>query len=977
MNEIERDRLLDQLLALKYDLLDDEEAAELRKRIAREPDVAELWQLTLRTSDALGQAAKVEAPEITFDRVRSTSQVEAWRRPLLVAAVAACLSWVALGWSFVSNSPDRPAGFIAINANFENDPEELGRTIKIQTRVRLVEGLSVTPASVSFAVVNQSLVLFRGVVDTDDEGIVQIKLPAGMIIPAETKLHVEAESVRGATANGSLEIPLPPTRCSTYVTTDRLIYAPGDTVFARSVTLTRGRHRADIEVPIRFSIRGDDGTMISVPMAEGLTKRGVGNAAFGLPKDLSPGKMTIEAESLDGLFPTERVTIEVRSIEAVTIDKQVKFDRRRYSLGDSVEATFQLSLADGSPPGGARATVVAMAEDSILHRASGTVSEDGAWSTSFVLPKTTPAESLSMSLTVSHGEITETRWFPIPLSRGEVQTHFYPEGGELVAGMVNRVYVETVDKGGAPVDVEADIVDGSGEVVTSVKTNRDGRAMFRITPLLDEEYRWLSGNETVLPPAVEDLPIIDTGSGVIESGQPIKFTLRTMRERMVSVQAVCRGELIGQRDVNLTIGDNEVSIVDSSDASGVIRLTVFDELANPVVERLVYRKSDAVLNVSMNPVAGGERSRFQIRVTDGNGNPRSAVLGVSVVQSDWVGQSNLSRVSLPTHFRLGSEIASPQTLEDADFYLSDAPESEIALDLLLGTQGWRRFAWRGESADLNANREELRSRLMKLLAMDEESYAGETFASDETLHRAEWDAYRQHWLALSRQTIVRGAVGATIIFLLMLLWGFKRQQTLANAAMTGLMIIAMPLFGGCGGSREITVIDTSTDYSIPPDARVETKPPGSPRGDDSPSAESLPPVEALMPQDDQETLELLQRLLPVLLEDNISSSQELTKQMLQDVMLRRGLTPNAMADELMGKIQFPIRQYAFRADTSPRSSDAVPATLFWHPLLIAGDDGHATVEFEWPEGVETIQWKVDAHDGGGYLGGLETTLRSR
>src|SRR5262249_17331973 len=47
---------------------------------------------------------------------------------------------------------------------------------------------------------------------------------------------------------------------------------------------------------------------------------------------------------------------------------------------------------------------------------------------------------------------------------------------------------------------------------------------------------------------------------------------------------------------------------------------------------------------------------------------------------------------MPTHFLLSGEVKHPAELEHADFLLTDHPKSGESLDLLLGTQGWRRFA---------------------------------------------------------------------------------------------------------------------------------------------------------------------------------------------------------------------------------------------------------------------------------------------
>ena len=54
------------------------------------------------------------------------------------------------------------------------------------------------------------------------------------------------------------------------------------------------------------------------------------------------------------------------------------------------------------------------------------------------------------------------------------------------------------------------------------------------------------------------------------------------------------------------------------------------------------------------------------------------------------------QTSVPAYFHLTSELQQPEALEHADILLGDSAEAATALDLFLGTQGWRRFA---EAAD--------------------------------------------------------------------------------------------------------------------------------------------------------------------------------------------------------------------------------------------------------------------------------------
>src|SRR5262249_45488246 len=70
--------------------------------------------------------------------------------------------------------------------------------------------------------------------------------------------------------------------------------------------------------------------------------------------------------------------------------------------------------------------------------------------------------------------------------------------------------------------------------------------------------------------------------------------------------------------------------------------------------------------------------------------------------------------ALPTHFYLLSDVRRPEDLEDADFLLTTHPRAPAALDLLLGTQGWRRF--------VPARLDEGRAREAPVLATDWDAF---------------------------------------------------------------------------------------------------------------------------------------------------------------------------------------------------------------------------------------------------------------
>ncbi|HJS08557.1 MAG TPA: alpha-2-macroglobulin family protein, partial [Pirellulales bacterium] len=115
-----------------------------------------------------------------------------------------------------------------------------------------------------------------------------------------------------------------------------------------------------------------------------------------------------------------------------------------------------------------------------------------------------------------------------------------------------------------------------------------------------------------------------------------------------------------------------------------------------IAERLVYRKPDRRLQIRVadhaEKYAPGDKVALSLLALKETGEPaKSAVFGCAVVDDSLLKLADDDSAATPTHFYLTSEIEKPEDLEKADFYLSDDPQADLTLDLLLGTQGWRRF----------------------------------------------------------------------------------------------------------------------------------------------------------------------------------------------------------------------------------------------------------------------------------------------
>ncbi len=314
---------------------------------------------------------------------------------------------------------------------------------------------------------------------------------------------------------------------------------------------------------------------------------------------------------------------------------------------------------------------------------------------------------------------------------------FFPEGGQLVAGLETRVYFTARDRVGRPLRVSGKILAATAEKdrdqphdraekadreveVAAFETSFRGMGVFAFIPQADRRYRVKITRpagvkcEAVLPAvSTEGNVVLSTGGGVFAGGAPMEFNVRAAKPGLpLVVAAYCRGVQVGEQPLvtkDGPTGANSVAMRLDDAASGVIRLAVFDYSHRPprmVAQRLVYRRPTRKLNVRITGQGKlhrpGEPVELSVAVTNEKGEPTPAVLGATVIDGALLKPAGGPASSMPTHFLLTSQVQGPEDLDRADFYLSDQTEggvpAAVALDLLLGTHGGQQTAEKGRRA---------------------------------------------------------------------------------------------------------------------------------------------------------------------------------------------------------------------------------------------------------------------------------------
>jgi hypothetical protein len=339
------------------------------------------------------------------------------------------------------------------------------------------------------------------------------------------------------------------------------------------------------------------------------------------------------------------------------------------------------------------------------------------------LPKNVPAgaSAVPMTLQYQNGSRKEELRAAVPLVPTEHGIDFYPEGGELVAGVLNRVFFRI--RAGRHDAFKGDghvlLISNSSEIVDA--PYHLGQGYFEFTPGLTDAYTVRITTPMKTTELKQPFSTILRSSGLVlqvskkldgkdvpaavgKQGEPIPVTLRLRGpKRQLLLVAECRGQIVDQRWCDMSAGVQEV-VLQPAAAQGMIRVTAYEfrgGVLEPLAERLVYRAAarglDLGIALSTQQHQPGQPLQAKISSRSEQGAPAPCWMLASVVAEPFQPTPR----SLSAYYLLLNEIHARANLEDAQLIQHDSPVAAPMLETFLGTRGWRRFVPAGKDAGPN------------------------------------------------------------------------------------------------------------------------------------------------------------------------------------------------------------------------------------------------------------------------------------
>jgi hypothetical protein len=189
-----------------------------------------------------------------------------------------------------------------------------GAAAEYLVRTTSVTGKGV-PAQIGFTLyASDEKVLWVRKEKAPENGIMRVSVPVEHIATDRSLEPVRLEVTaiyQEQLAQAHARLAVEPAEYVTQLVADRKTYLPGETVYYRSLTLSRFSLVADRRTTVQFEVIDPYGKPLPDSSRQSTTERGICGGEFAIPEKQSPGQYVLRAGSLDGSFTSQRLEFQI------------------------------------------------------------------------------------------------------------------------------------------------------------------------------------------------------------------------------------------------------------------------------------------------------------------------------------------------------------------------------------------------------------------------------------------------------------------------------------------------------------------------------------------------------------------------------------------------------------------------------------------------------------------------------------------
>lgn len=487
-----------------------------------------------------------------------------------------------------------------------------------------------------------------------------------------------------------------------YIQTDRPFYQPGDDIwfslYLVDGTTSRASETSDL---VYVDLINPKGALVK--QLHAVIKDGKASGDFKLGESASGGMYTIKSYTSwmknfgeEHFFEKE---IQVQTSMLPELLLKLDYEKEAYGPGDEVIAEIEVKALNGKPICNNKLDFQSQVEGK--HHVKGKANTDskGKALIKFSLPKKLSTPDGLLNVQIIHEGVSESISRSIPIVINNIDLQFFPEGGDMVADLKNRIAFKALNIHGLPADIQGHILDDHDNIVAYFNSYHQGMGAFEFVPEHGKKYE----AEITRPAGLTSkflLPKIHASAYLMKANhgeETIELTIYSPAKNKAVIVVQMNGNILYSKSHALKKGSNRLSLSTKDFPTGVAQITLFDANGNPRCERLIFNTASrrAHIEITSNKKAYQPREQVDmtIKVEDELGKPVATQLSLAVVDDKLLSFADDKQDNILSYLLLSS-VVTGEVHEPAFYFDPTEEKAKQALDYLLMTQGWRRFEWK-------------------------------------------------------------------------------------------------------------------------------------------------------------------------------------------------------------------------------------------------------------------------------------------
>lgn len=294
--------------------------------------------------------------------------------------------------------------------------------------------------------------------------------------------------------------------------------------------------------------------------------------------------------------------------------------------------------------------------------------------------------------------------YPLQYALWDADVQFFPEGGDLLAGVAKKLAFKAVSSTGKGLKIQGKIIDSKKNEIVAFNDMAFGMGAIEFMPVAGESYRAVVSFENG-EQRTYDLPETKAeGINIIlhnEDDAAFQMALianEAYFEKMVNqpfyILGQSNGHLVYAAQATLKNSSVLISLPKDKLPNGIVQLTIMQPDGKLLSERLVFNQSQPLLDISVKTDKTGYTKKESVKLTLQVPQIDSlrSNYSVSVIDDVKTPYNDDQELGIVSNYLLTSDLKG--YVEQPNFYFNEKNENrKEALNVLLMTQGFRRFSY--------------------------------------------------------------------------------------------------------------------------------------------------------------------------------------------------------------------------------------------------------------------------------------------